>query len=102
MIVEAGPNLLDHALPIQTKARLHHALAAVVPSSELVRVRTRQSGSLAQVELVLAAPPGLSCSDVKMRITTWRLALREHIPGADIAVAVAPTADLGRDERWPR
>ena len=89
MMWEAVPDLLDHRIPNRMQEQIEGVLAAAgLEPEELVRARTRQSGSLAQVELTLAPVDCLSLADFKQRIGHLQRMIESHVPGAEVAIVV--------------
>jgi divalent metal cation (Fe/Co/Zn/Cd) transporter len=89
MMWEAVPDLLDHRIPDRMQNQIEGVLAAAgLEPEELVRARTRRSGSLAQVELTLAPVHCLSLTDFKQRIGHLQRMIENHVPGAEVAIVV--------------
>ncbi|NIA72474.1 cation transporter [Pelagibius litoralis] len=89
MVAECLPDLLDHPLPGETKKEIEAALlSAGIAGEELLRLRTRCSGSLPQVELTLAPAGCASVTDYCRRVTAVENHLKDHLGGADVSVVV--------------
>ncbi|HSA80217.1 MAG TPA: cation transporter [Geminicoccaceae bacterium] len=89
MIRESVPDLLDHAIPEAMKRQIDDALvSAGVKPEEVVRLRTRRSGSLAQVELTLAPTNGVLLADFKQRVRHIEQMIESRIQDADVAIVV--------------
>ena len=99
MMWESAPDLLDHRIPDRMQARLEAVLAAAgLEPEEVVRARTRRSGSLAQVELTLAPVRCLSLADFKQRIEHLQRMIESQVPEAELAIVV----DAGHDRTLDR
>ena len=89
MLGECVPDLLDHAVPEEMKARIHAVLVATgIAPEEVVRLRTRRSGSLAQVELTLTAADSVLLSDFEQRARRVQRVFDSHIQDADVTIVI--------------
>lgn len=89
MMRECVPDLLDHAIPDGMKERIDDALeAAGVEPEEVVRLRTRRSGSLAHVELTLAPADCVFLADFRQRVGHLQQMIESRIQEADVAIVV--------------
>ena len=89
MIKECVPDLLDHAIPEGLKKRIVDVLeAAGVAPEEVVRLRTRRSGSLAQVELTLAPTSCVFLADFRQRVGHIERTIEARIQEAEVAIVV--------------
>ena len=89
MIGECAPDLLDQPIPASLRQQLERVLvAAGFAPDELVRVRTRRSGSLAQLELTLAPVRCASLADLKQRVAWAQRLMDGRIQGAQVAVLI--------------
>lgn len=89
MVDEALPHLLDHAVPSGVRKRIEQALArAGVTLDELVRLRTRHNGGMAQVELTMALAPHASLADFKARALSLERMFRNDVPDAEVSIVV--------------
>ena len=89
MMRECVPDLLDHAIPDGMKERIDDALeAAGVEPEEVVQLRTRRSGSLAQVELTLAPADCVFLADFRQRVGHLQQMIESRIQEADVAIVV--------------
>jgi divalent metal cation (Fe/Co/Zn/Cd) transporter len=98
MMRECVSDLLDHAIPEGMRQRIDTIFASAgVRPEELVRLRTRRSGSLAQVELTLAPADCLSVADFRQRLGHVQRLVESHIQEAEVAVVVDAG---GRKPHW--
>lgn len=98
MMWESAPDLVDHRIPDRMLAQIDGVLAAAgLEPEELVRARTRRSGSLAQVELTLAPVRCLSLADFKQRIEHVQRMIESHLPEAELAIVVDPGPDRAQN-----
>jgi divalent metal cation (Fe/Co/Zn/Cd) transporter len=89
MMQECVPDLLDHAIPESMKKQIDDVLeAAGVNPEEVAQLRTRRSGSLAQVELTLAPANCLFLADFKQRVGRIQQTIESRIQEADVAIVV--------------
>ena len=89
MMWECAPDLLDHPVSERLRQRIDGLLAAAgLGPEELVRIRTRRSGSLAQVELTLASVDCLSLAEFHDRVGRVRQMVERHLPEAEVAIVV--------------
>jgi divalent metal cation (Fe/Co/Zn/Cd) transporter len=89
MMKECVPDLLDHAIPERTKTRIAGVLeAAGIAREEIVRLRTRRSGSLAQVELTLAPASCLDLAAFRQRVGLIEQMIEAHVQEAEVTVVV--------------
>ena len=89
MMWECAPDLLDHPVSERLRQRIDGLLAAAgLGPEELVRIRTRRSGSLAQVELTLASVDCLSLAEFHDRVGRVRQMVESHLPEAEVAIVV--------------
>jgi divalent metal cation (Fe/Co/Zn/Cd) transporter len=89
MMWECAPDLLDHPVSERLRQRIDGLLAAAgLGPEELVRIRTRRSGSLAQVELTLAPVDCLSLAEFHDRVGRVRQMVERHLPEAEVAIVV--------------
>jgi divalent metal cation (Fe/Co/Zn/Cd) transporter len=90
MMWEATPDLLDHPVPERVRQQIDGLLATVgLEPEELVRVRTRRSGRLAQVELTLAPVRCLSMAEFNARVGRVQRLVESHVPDADVSIVIA-------------
>jgi divalent metal cation (Fe/Co/Zn/Cd) transporter len=89
MMWAAMPDLLDHPVPDRTRARIGSLLStSELEPEEPVRIRTRRSGSLAQVEVTLAPVPCLSLTEFDARVGRLQRIFESHILEAELTVVV--------------
>ncbi|MFG1290355.1 cation diffusion facilitator family transporter [Xanthobacter versatilis] len=90
MISESLPDLLDRALA-----------AFFDQYEQLTAVRTRQSGTVAHVEITLGFAPSRTIADVSTVTTGLRSALEAAIPEADVVVIAEASSLPRRDDFSP-
>ena len=96
MMWECVPDLLDRPVPDRVREQIDGLLAAAgLQPEELVRVRSRRSGSLAQVELTLTPVHCVSLADLRQRVGHIQRMIDSRIQDADVAVVVDPEAGYG-------
>jgi divalent metal cation (Fe/Co/Zn/Cd) transporter len=89
MMWESTPDLLDRAVPDRVSEQIQGLLAtAGLKPEEPVRIRTRRSGSVTQVELTLAPVHCLSLAEFQERIGRVHRMFERHIPEAELIVVV--------------
>lgn len=89
MMRDCAPDLLDQPIPQRMKQQLGSILAAAgLRPEELVRMRTRRSGSLAQLELTLAPADCLSLPDLKRRVAHIQRMIDSRIQEANVVIVV--------------
>lgn len=89
MIWECAPDLLDHPIPDRLRKQIDGVLAAAgLQLEEIVRVRTRRSGSLAQVELTVAPVHCLSLADFRQRVSHVQRTIESHVQEAHVAIII--------------
>ncbi|MFG1179630.1 cation transporter [Xanthobacter sp. DSM 14520] len=102
MISESLPDLLDRALAEPVQMKVNSALAAFFDQYEqLSAVRTRQSGTVAHVEITLGFAPSRTIADVSTVTTGLRSALEAAIPEADVVVIAEASSLPRRDDLSP-
>lgn len=98
MMWEAMPDLLDYRVPERMREQIESAVAtAGLEPKELVRARTRRSGSLAHVELTMAPAHRLSLADLKQRIGHLQRLIENQVPQADVAIVIDLEGERPRD-----
>ena len=76
-------------VPDRIREQIEGLLAtAGLEPEEPVRIRTRRSGSLAQVELTLAPVPCLSLAEFNERVGRLQRMVESHVPEADVSIVV--------------
>lgn len=89
MMVQCIPDLLDHSVPAETRQKIDDVLrSAGIDLQELIRIRTRRSGSLSHVELTLAFAGCLSLAEFRDRAHQIEQLLVSHVQDADVTVLV--------------
>ena len=89
MMWECTPDLLDRPVPDRVREQIDGLLAtAGLEPEEPVRIRTRRSGSLAQVELTLAPVHCLSLAGFNERVARVQRLVESHVPEADVTIVV--------------
>jgi divalent metal cation (Fe/Co/Zn/Cd) transporter len=93
MVWECAPDLLDYPVPDRVRQRIDGVIAtAGLAPGEPARIRTRRSGSVAQVELTLAPGHCLSLAEFNERAGRVQRMFESHVPEAELTVLV----DAGR------
>ena len=83
------PNLLDHGVPDTIKREIEAGLlSAGIAPEELVGVRTRQAGSLPQLELTLVPAENVALALYTKQVAHVEDWLHEHLGGADVSVVI--------------
>ena len=89
MVAKCIPDLLDHPVSNEMKKRIESALlSAGVAPNELVRTRTRRSGSLPQVELTLTGTELASLADFKQRVAHIQRLIENEIREVDVSIVI--------------
>ena len=89
MMWESTPDLLDRAAPDRVSEQISGLLAtAGLEPEEPVRIRTRRSGSVTQVELTLAPAPCRSMAEFTERVARIQRLVESQIPEADVSIVV--------------
>lgn len=89
MISEALPDLLDHSVPDDFKARIAYGVRlSGVQQNQVLNVRTRRAGPRPQVELTVN-PDGCDClDDLRRRKQALRQSLQDGDDDMDLSVLV--------------
>jgi divalent metal cation (Fe/Co/Zn/Cd) transporter len=89
MMWESTPDLLDRAVPDRVSEQIQGLLAtAGLEPEEPVRIRTRRSGSVTQVELTLAPVHCRSMAEFTERVGRVQRLVESHVPEADVSIVV--------------
>lgn len=89
MMWESTPDLLDRAVPDRVSEQIQGLLAtAGLEREEPVRIRTRRSGSVTQVELTLAPVHCRSMAEFTERVGRVQRLVESHVPEADVSIVV--------------
>ena len=103
MMWECTPDLLDHAVPDRVREQIQGLLAtAGLEPEEPVRIRTRRSGSVTQVELTLAPVHCLSwrnSPNASVASNGWSSAMSPRLRSASSSM---PAAARGRRGMKPK
>jgi divalent metal cation (Fe/Co/Zn/Cd) transporter len=87
LLREALPDLLDRAIAEPMQMHVTRTLATFFHNyDELIAVRTRRSGIVAHVEIVLGFAPGKKLGEVSEIIARMDEHLRRAIPNSDVVV----------------
>ena len=89
MMWQSAPDLLDRAVPDRVSEQIQGLLAtAGLEPEEPVRIRTRRSGSVTQVELTLAPVHCRSMAEFTERVGRVQRLVESHVPEADVSIVV--------------
>jgi divalent metal cation (Fe/Co/Zn/Cd) transporter len=90
MMWEATPDLLDRAVPDRVGEQIRSVLAtAGLAPEEPVRMRTRRSGGITQVELALDPGHCRSMAEFTERAGRVQRLVESRVPAADVSIVVA-------------
>jgi divalent metal cation (Fe/Co/Zn/Cd) transporter len=92
LLREALPDLLDRALAEPMQLQVNRTLAAFFHDyEEVIAVRTRRSGRIAHVEIILGFAPDKSMGELSEFIERMQVHLQQAIPGCDIVIVPRTT-----------
>ena len=95
LLVQSVPDLIDHSAGSAIREVVDRVLSSNAGEFEhLDRVRSRRSGRVVFIEIVLSFEAGLTILEVNRRIEALRQTMQQEIEHADISILTTMDAGL--------